>query len=126
MIISEASVAGGITVDLELAVLDRQWDFQHQACHLSHQLDFRPSTMEFSTRHLVLCSCIYLSGCGQFKQVETSQNCFLMHMTNRKSMAYHVTSALDSDKEGCATQILADQSSLLILPTRALNYCVQK
>ena len=37
-------------------------------------LNFRPSTMEFSTRHLALCNRIYLSGCGQFKQVETRSN----------------------------------------------------
>ena len=28
-IILEVSVAGSITVDLKLAVLDRQWDFRH-------------------------------------------------------------------------------------------------
>ena len=64
-------------------------------------LDFRPSTMEFSTRHLALCNHIYLSGCSQFKQVETSQNQFLVYVTNRNSMACHVTSALDFNKEGC-------------------------
>ena len=37
-------------------------------------LNFRPSTMEFSTRHLVLCNCIYLSGCGQFKQIKSRSN----------------------------------------------------
>ena len=67
--------------------------------------DFRPSAMEFSTRHLALCNCIYLSGCGQFKEVETSQNQFLVHMTNRKSMAYHITSALDFNRGGCVIQI---------------------
>ena len=34
-------------------------------------LDFRPSIMEFPTRHLALCNRIYLSGCSQFKQVGT-------------------------------------------------------
>ena len=34
-------------------------------------LDFRPSIMEFPTRHLALCNHIYLSGCSQFKQVGT-------------------------------------------------------
>ena len=37
-------------------------------------LDFRPSLMEFPTRHLVLCNHIYLSGCSQFKQVGTRSN----------------------------------------------------
>ena len=36
--------------------------------------DFRPVAMEFSTGHLVLCNHIYLSGCSQFKQVETRSN----------------------------------------------------
>ena len=36
--------------------------------------DFRPAAMEFSTRHLVLYSRVYLSGCSQFKQVETRSN----------------------------------------------------
>ena len=36
--------------------------------------DFSPSTMEISTRHLVLCNHVYLSGCSQFKQVETRSN----------------------------------------------------
>ena len=36
--------------------------------------DFRPIAMEFSTGHLALCNRIYLSGCGQFKQVETRSN----------------------------------------------------
>ena len=36
--------------------------------------DFRPVAMEFSTGHLALCNRIYLSGCGQFKQVETRSN----------------------------------------------------
>ena len=49
---------------------------------------FRPSAMEFSTRHLVLCNCIYLRGCSQFKPVEASSNWFgLVHVTNRNSMA---------------------------------------
>ena len=37
-------------------------------------LDFRPSVMEFPTRHLVLCNRVYLSGCSQFKQVGTGSN----------------------------------------------------
>ena len=37
-------------------------------------LDFRPSIMEFPTRHLALCNRIYLSGCSQFKQVGTRSN----------------------------------------------------
>ena len=37
-------------------------------------LDFRPSTMEFSTRHLTLCNRIYLSGCSWFKQVGIRSN----------------------------------------------------
>ena len=37
-------------------------------------LDFRPSIMEFPTRHLVLCNHSYLSGCSQFKQVGTRSN----------------------------------------------------
>ena len=37
-------------------------------------LDFRPSIMEFPTRHLVLCNRVYLSGCSQFKQVGTRSN----------------------------------------------------
>ena len=37
-------------------------------------LYFRPSIMEFPTRHLVLCNRIYLSGCSQFKQVGTRSN----------------------------------------------------
>ena len=68
-------------------------------------LDFRPSTMEFSTRHLALCNRVYLSGCSQFKQVETSQNQFLVHMTNRISMACHVTCALDFNKRACVRPI---------------------
>ena len=36
--------------------------------------DFRPSTMEISTRHLALCNRVYLSGCSQFKQVGTRSN----------------------------------------------------
>ena len=36
--------------------------------------DFRPIAMEFSTRHLALCNCIYLSGCNQFKQAGTRSN----------------------------------------------------
>ena len=36
------------------------------------------------------------------------------------------TSALDFNKRGCVRQIWVDWSSLLILPTHALNYCVQK
>ena len=43
-------------------------------------LDFRPSTMEFSTRHLALCNRIYLSGCSQFNQVGTGHNWFLTHV----------------------------------------------
>ena len=42
-------------------------------------LSFRPSTMEFSARHLALCNRVYFSDCNQFKQVETSQNWFLVH-----------------------------------------------
>ena len=38
--------------------------------------DFRPSAMEFSTRHLALCNRVYLSGCSQFKPVEASLNWF--------------------------------------------------
>ena len=37
-------------------------------------INFRPSTMEFSTRHLALCNHVYLSGCSQFKKVETRSN----------------------------------------------------
>ena len=37
-------------------------------------LDFRPSIMELPTRHLVLCNCVYLNGCCQFKQVGTRSN----------------------------------------------------
>ena len=37
-------------------------------------LDFRPSIMEFSTRHLALRNRVYLSGCSQFKQVGTRSN----------------------------------------------------
>ena len=37
-------------------------------------LDFRPSIMEFPTRHLALCNRVYLSGCSQFKQVGTRSN----------------------------------------------------
>ena len=37
-------------------------------------LNFRPSIMEFSTRHLALCNRIYLSGCSQLKQVGTKSN----------------------------------------------------
>ena len=37
-------------------------------------LDFRPSIMEFPTRHLALCNHVYLSGCSQFKQVGTRSN----------------------------------------------------
>ena len=37
-------------------------------------LDFRPSVMEFPTRHLALCNHVYLSGCSQFKQVGTGSN----------------------------------------------------
>ena len=36
------------------------------------------------------------------------------------------TSALDFNKKGCVGQIWVDQSSLLVLPTRALNYYIQK
>ena len=46
--------------------------------------DFRPSAMEFSTRHLALCNRIYLSGCSQFKPVEASLNWFdlvVVHVT---------------------------------------------
>ena len=42
--------------------------------------DFRPSAMEFSTRHLGLCNCVYLSGCSKFNQVGTGQNWFLTHV----------------------------------------------
>ena len=37
-------------------------------------LDFRPSIMEFPTRHLALCNRVYPSGCSQFKQVGTRSN----------------------------------------------------
>ena len=36
--------------------------------------DFRPAAMEFSIRHLALCNRVYLSGCSQLKQVETTSN----------------------------------------------------
>ena len=42
--------------------------------------DFRPSAMEFSTRHLVPCNHVYLSGCSQFEQVGTGQNWFRTHV----------------------------------------------
>ena len=38
----------------------------------------------------------------------------------------HGTSHLDFKKNGCVIQIQMDYSSLLILPTHALNYSVQK
>ena len=37
-------------------------------------LGFRPSIMEFPTRHLALCNRVCLSGCSQFKQVGTRSN----------------------------------------------------
>ena len=43
-------------------------------CKYCISLDFRPSIMEFPTRHLALCNCVYLSGCSQFKQVGTRSN----------------------------------------------------
>ena len=64
--------------------------------------------MEISITHIWRFSHVYLSGCSQFKQVETSQNQFLVHMTNRNSMAFHITSALDFNKEGCVIQIWVD------------------
>ena len=36
-------------------------------------LDFRPSIMEFPTRHLALCNRVYPSGCSQFKQASRNQ-----------------------------------------------------
>ena len=61
--------------------------------------------VEFSTRHLALCNHVNLSGCGQFKLVETSQNQFLVHMTNRNSVACRITPASDFNKRGCVRQI---------------------
>ena len=73
-------------------------------------INFRPSTMDFSTRHLTLCNHIYLSGCRQFNQVGTGQNWF-SHACQvdsfRKSVAYHITCALDFNKRGCVRRNLS-------------------
>ena len=44
---------------------------------------------------------LYFSSCGQFKPVWASLVC----MTNRNSIACHITSSLDFDKGGCVIQI---------------------
>ena len=36
--------------------------------------DFRPVAMEFFTGHVALCNHVNLSGCSQFKQVDTRSN----------------------------------------------------
>ena len=71
-------------------------------------LGFRPSTMEFSTRHLTLCNHIGLRDCSQFKQVETSQNWFLAHgkwTVSGIAWLDCITSDLDFNKRGCVKQI---------------------
>ena len=82
----------------------------------------------FHHTHLALYSCVYLSGCSQFKQVETSSSWFgLVHCTWQVGIVWLVASLLLWTS---TRKVVQDRSewtkALWILPTRALNYCVQK
>ena len=61
--------------------------------------------MEISITHIWRFSHVYLSGCSQFKQVETSQNLFHCTWQIGIDWLYHITSALDFNKGGCVIQI---------------------
>ena len=88
-------------------------------------LDFRPSTMEFSTGHLALYNHIYLSGCSQFKQVELVYCTWpLDSIRNSMALLHHFCFGL---QHGRLYNLDLNGIKLsAILPTHALNYCVQK
>ena len=66
---------------------------------------------------------------GWLQLAQTSSNQFLPVVAcdlKGNSVAYRATSSLDFNRRGCVRQIWVDLSSLLILPTHALNYYIQK
>ena len=65
--------------------------FQCQSLMSYISIDFRPSVPTW----------LAVASSNQFILVGTS----LVHMKNRNSMAYHITSDLDFNKEGCVIQI---------------------
>ena len=66
----------------QISIIIRIYSPEDQIVMAKYYISFdsRPSAIEFSTRHLVLCNCIYLSGCSQCEQVGTGQNWFLTHV----------------------------------------------
>ena len=68
-------------------------------------IDFRPSTMEFSTRHVVCFTLQFKLAVASSNQIKPARSSCSARDLKGNSMAYRITSALDFNKRGCVKQI---------------------